>query len=331
MKKIGFFVLFFAGGVALFWWTIDHIGWQEIFQAAQNFSFVQAVVILLLTLAMVIVGIWRWRMILGYTGYSLPLRKLSGLFLGGFGITYFVPMVILGGELFRAYALKEQHQIPFQKGLASVSIERILEITTNFFFGIIGLLVLAFQTETIPPKGVLALMAVALIFGIVILFFYFQSFRRESILHIFFRKRDSDLDGLEQDVLGFFYWKNRWLRIGFALSLLRSGIAFARTIVLIFFLTNTIELLPALSILGFYYIALLLPISALLGSHDALQAFAFQAFGLQPSGGAAFALIIRGVEFLVAIVGLIIVSVTGTRLFIRRTLGRVEGIVRHLP
>jgi len=81
---------------------------------------------------------------------------------------------------------------------------------------------------------------------------------------------------------------------------------YLRVVLLIIFLGKKIGALSALTILGFIYLAKMIPIPTSLGSHEALQAFAFDSLGLGIPTATAFTMIIRGVELLAALIGFII-------------------------
>ena len=79
-----------------------------------------------------------------------------------------------------------------------------------------------------------------------------------------------------------------------------------RTWLLIGFLGKSIGVLPALSILGFTYLAVMIPIPAALGSHEVIQTFAFSSLDLGAAAATAFTMIIRGAELIVALFGIAI-------------------------
>ena len=64
--------------------------------------------------------------------------------------------------------------------------------------------------------------------------------------------------------------------------------------------------MPVLSVLGFSYLAVMIPIPTALGSHEAIQTFAFGALGLGASAATAFTMIIRGAELIISLFGIII-------------------------
>ena len=119
---------------------------------------------------------------------------------------------------------------------------------------------------------------------------------------------------MEKEIFDYFKPREISMWKGLALSFLRGGIMLTRTWLLILFLTESIKFLPALSILGFSSLAVLIPIPASLGSHELIQIFAFNGFGLKTGTAAAFTMIIRGAELILASAGIIILFHAGLEL-----------------
>jgi uncharacterized membrane protein YbhN (UPF0104 family) len=82
---------------------------------------------------------------------------------------------------------------------------------------------------------------------------------------------------------------------------------YLRTWFLIVFLGKKVSLLSTLSILGFTYLATMIPIPTALGSHEAIQTFSFKSLNLGVSTAAAFTMIIRAAELLIALAGVVII------------------------
>ena len=104
----------------------------------------------------------------------------------------------------------------------------------------------------------------------------------------------------------------------FFLSFVRAIVMHVRTWLLIIFLGAKIAILPALSIFGFSLLAVIIPIPAALGSHEAVQVFAFNSLDLNISLATAFTLIIRASETILALIGLIILFKLSGFLFDRK-------------
>ena len=281
MKKLLLFFLFLFIGIGLLIWIIRFIGWAEIKSAFLIFTGWQGIVILLLTALMLFFGMWKWQIILKSQGYSLSNRQLAGPYLAGFSLTYLFPMVVLGGEIFKGYVLREKFSVPWKNGITSAIIDKILEATL-FLITIFAGLIFFLLKIGLPPKNLgIILGGVLIFFSAGIVFFYFRSFKKESIAKLlakFFNHKkflNQDILEIEKEIFKFFKLKKRALWQGFGLAFLRVAITWLRCWVLILFLGKTIGALPALSILGFYYFALIIPIPTALGSHEMIQIFSF--------------------------------------------------------
>ena len=110
----------------------------------------------------------------------------------------------------------------------------------------------------------------------------------------------------EKRMFDFFRLENKTFWTSFILSFLRAGVMYIRAGVLIIFLGSKISILSALSVLSFTYLAVAIPIPTALGSHEAIQSFAFNYLHLKTATATAFTMIIRGAEVITALVGAII-------------------------
>jgi len=157
-------------------------------------------------------------------------------------------------------------------------------------------------------------------------YFYLKTFKRESMARAILRtlglaklNQANSILEVEKEIFNFFKPKKKLMWRGFGLSFLRAATMYLRTWLLILFLGKEISALPALSILGFTYLAAMIPIPTALGSHEAIQTFAFNSLGLGLSAATAFTMIIRGTELIIALFGIIILYRLGIGL-IRNTL-----------
>ena len=311
MKKILFFLVSLAIGTGLLIWTTRFIGWDEIKSAFQVFSFKAGMTILFLTILASLIRAWRWKTILKSQGYNVRVLNALEYYLSGVAIAFFMPMVLLGGEIFRGYDLKEKYGMPWSKSIASVVIDRVLELTVYAIATIFGLIF--FLTYTSLPSyrtGIIIFLAVFLVVALISLF-YFKSYKRESIIHFFLKKfnakgsngADTAIE-VEREVFQYFHPNKKLIWQGLGLSLLVELVLWARTFLLILFLGKNIGVLLTFSILSFSSLALIFPIPAALGSHDAVQSFVFTTLGLGAGTGAAFVLVIRGAELTLALIGL---------------------------
>jgi len=318
MKKFLLFLFSLLIGIGLFIWIIKTVGWQEIKRAFLVFTGWQGLVIFGLTLLVMLIGSRKWKEILKGEEVNLPFRDLFKLYLAGFSVMFLAPVMFLGGEIFRAYILKNKNSIPWSKGVASVIIDRILDWTVNLvtiFFGVLIFL----SIIGLPPKNLIIIFGgVFLFFVLGISFFYFKTFKRESMAKLILRSfglekfnhANSVLE-IEKEIFNFFKLKKISMWKSFVLSFLMAGVMYLQAFILISFLGKKIGALSALSILGFIYAASMIPIPTALGSHEAIQTFAFNSLGLGASTATAFTMIIRGAELIVAFAGVVILFQLG--------------------
>lgn len=326
MKKA---FLFFASlflGALLFVWVVGKIGWQDVWVVILTFSVLKLLVIIVLTLIMFYIGVLRWREVLKSQGLFIGLPRLWNSYLAGFTLSFFVPMIFFGNEILRAYALRDAKNVSFAKRMASVIIDKILELAVYLIVIISGVVFFLLNAGTYPSFLLLILAGSLLFLGIVL----FLLFKKKSMIRIFLSGReDNGIAEIEQEILDFFHFKNPFLFKGLLYSVLKSGAAIARAWVLILFLGKTIGILPVIGVVGFHYVALFVPIPAALGLHDVLQIFAFQSIGMSGSVGVGFALIVRVAEFLIALAGIGILVRLGigmlAKMLFKKTMRLIQG------
>jgi uncharacterized protein (TIRG00374 family) len=336
MKKFLLLLASFFIGIGLFLWVIKFIGWQEIKNAFLVFTGWQGLAILGLTVLMMLIGNWKWKEILKGENVKISFRNLLNPYLAGFSVMFLAPILLFAGEIFRGYVLKKNNLIPWSKGMASVFIDRILEWTTNLvviFFGVLFFLLII----GLPPTKLLIIFGgVFLFFAGGIGYFYLNTFRKKSMARFILKilgLKNFDQGGTileaEREIFNFFKPKRRAMWKGFGLSFLRAAAMYFRAWLLILFLGKSISALPALSILGFTYLAVMIPIPTALGSHEAIQIFAFNSLGLGLSAATAFTMIIRGAELIVALVGVVILYRLGVGLIKQALFKKINNFTKN--
>jgi uncharacterized protein (TIRG00374 family) len=80
----------------------------------------------------------RWWLILQAQGYRLPYLPLVGYRLAAFGVTYTTPGPQFGGEPLQAYLLHRRSGVPGTESVASVMLDKLLELLANFLFLLVG-------------------------------------------------------------------------------------------------------------------------------------------------------------------------------------------------
>ncbi|MFH1894947.1 MAG: lysylphosphatidylglycerol synthase transmembrane domain-containing protein [Patescibacteria group bacterium] len=331
MKKSCLFLVSLTVGIGLFFWTLKVVGWQEIKDSLRIFTGWNGFIIVFLTLVMALVGTWKWREILRGENVKISFGKLFNPYLAGYAVMLLAPVIIWGGEILRGYLLKKKNSIPWSKGMASIVIDRIFEWTANLTVMVLGVCFFLSKINIIPQNLEVLFGVLFLFFSAVIVYFYSKVFKKESIIKSlagFFGLKKieerSTLIETEKEIFNFFDIKNIFMWKALALSFLRAAVMLARVWFVLLFLGKGIGLAQSLSILGFNYMAVMIPIPAALGSHEAIQTLAFSELGLGRSNATAFTMIIRGSEIIFSLSGLAILFKLGVD-FVKNLLFREPG------
>jgi len=319
MKKFWLFFFSLLIGIFLFSWVLKSVGWPEIKKAFLIFTLWQGIVILILTFGKILTATLKWREILKSAGVNLPFLTLLNIYLSGCSILYFFPTAILGGEIFQSYVLKSKHSIPWAKGMASSFSDQILDWTTNLVVIFFGIIFFILKIAFLPKKIALISFILFPLALFSISYFYFKAFKKESIVEFLFKRfsrsfKNSQTLEIEKEVFNFFNFKKISFWKGIFLAFFEEVFFLLRIWVLVNFFGKNLNFLSTLSILAFSYLAMMIPIPAVLGIHEGVQAFAFDALKLGVGLGTAFALVIRGADLILALIGIFISFKLGSEL-----------------
>lgn len=280
-----------------------------------------------LTFLVILSGIWKWKIILRSQGEDLSFRDIIPAYLGNFSLTYLAPTIFFAGETFRSYFIKQKNpSLTWQRTISSIFLDRILDFSIMIIFVLAGVLYFLFNVG-LPPKNlcfILGGILFILFFGVA--FFYLKCLKKESIIKLVLKI--AGINGLkdghmalevEKEIFEFFHKRMYFGEILF-LAILRNVLLWFRHGLLIYFLGGGIGLLGSLSVLGFTYLVSLVPIPALLGSHEIVQAFIFHSFGMARNMGTVFTMLLRSADLIVSLLGVVILCRFGYK-FIKIKLG----------
>ena len=319
LKKVLFFFISLITGIALFIGVIYFIGWQELMSSFAIFTGWHGLVILFLTVLIIFIGAWKWKIILKSQGYNLKIKEIFKLYLAGFSLSYLFPLLIGGGTgtIFKGYALREKFFVPWKRGAASLIIERFLQKTASSLFILVGLIL--FFSEIGFPSGNagMLLSLVIIFFAAFIVFLYIKLFRSESVVGFFakFFSKNSFINGtareIEQDIFDFFKPRKAFFWKVVGLSFVRVALTGFRLWILLLFLGKSLDFPYIFPIMASYFLVIFIPIPAMLGTHEVAQTFVFSSLGIGVGLAPVFTLVLRGAEIIVALIGLVILFKLG--------------------
>ena len=249
----------------------------------------------------------RWRMLLEPTGYR---GKLSHSFLS-LMVGYLVNLVIpRGGEVSRCYNLYKLDKTPVEISFGTVVVERIIDLVC-----LLTLVALAFFVEskklfafieTLPigTEGSSSKLNLLIYIGagllIAVLLFALLVKKNKKLRSFFVRT----WHGFKGGLLSIFKLKNKWLFIGYSITIWLLYFLMSYTVILAFPETRHLGVAAVLSLFAIGSIAMAAPLPGGTGSYHVLvpQGLVFL-YNIPQADAVAFTFIFHGWQTAIMIVG----------------------------
>lgn len=300
----------------LFGWALRSVPVGEIASTLGRLSLGQLAVIAVLNIIILLLFSSRWWLFLRAQGYRLPYFSLVSYRLAAFGISYFTPGPQMGGEPLQVYLLRDRHALPTSTAIAAVSLDKLVELMTNFTFVAAGLLlVLRMGTSAQLP-----------LYPLIFIFFLLLALPAGYLMSLWIGKRPfSRLSHIlaarskgmpalqsalrtavssEADMAGLFKRKPVVLLLSLLFSLLVWTCMILEYRLTLSFLGQPVSWLATIYLLIAARIAFLLPSPGGLGTLEAGQVLAMQSLGLSPALGISISLLIRTRDLALGSLGL---------------------------
>lgn len=258
---------------------------------------------------------WRWWAVLRALGHSIPTRHLAVYRVAAFAVSYLTPGPQFGGEPLQVYLLSGRRGIPAPAAIASVVLDKILELISNFTFLIVGLMVVLrlniLPVQAQAPLFLLSLMLFSLPF--VYLGFACRGHGPATWLLGRFPTAARDWAGFaraveavaegESQVGEICRRRSRWLVVAVVLSGVSWLIVLTEAWTAMQFLGIALGPVQAIGVVAAARLAFLLPFPGGLGALEASQVVAVTALGFGRAHGIGLGLLIRSRDLLVAGLG----------------------------
>lgn len=149
-------------GLSLLIWIWSQAPWAALGAVLSRVSAGGILMLILLDAVIVLTMSGRWWLILHGLGYWINYLRLSAYRLAAFGVSYFTPGPQFGGEPLQAWVLTYYHNLPSSSSIASVTVDKLLELIANFTILAWGIIVVL-QTAVLPGQSAGWTLAAALI------------------------------------------------------------------------------------------------------------------------------------------------------------------------
>ena len=126
----------------LLWWALRDVPFGEIGQTLGQLTFWQIMAVAAANTFLMLSMSARWWLILRAQGYRIPYLTLAGYRLAAFSVAYFTPGPHFGGEPWQVFLPQQRHGVPGTVALASLGLDKLLDLLANFTFLVLGVLVI---------------------------------------------------------------------------------------------------------------------------------------------------------------------------------------------
>lgn len=318
--------------VALMAWALRGVPLADIGDVLGKLGVAQLVALAALNVLVLWSFSWRWWAVLRALGHSVPTRRLTGYRVAAFAVSYLTPGPQFGGEPLQVYLLSGRQGIPAPTAIASVVLDKMLELISNFTFLIVGVLVVVrLNMVPIPVQAPLILLSVVL-FSLPFVYLGSACRGHRPVTWVLDRlpaatrgwpglahMADAVAEG-ENQVSEICRQRSAWLLTAVALSAASWVIVLTEAWVAMQFLGIAVGPVQAIGVVAAARLAFLLPFPGALGALEASQVLAVSALGFGRADGIGLGLLIRARDLLVAGLGawLAVVLAPGRRAIERR-------------
>lgn len=293
--------------LALLLWALRRVPLREIGAVLTNLSLGQVGILLAVNSGIILLLGLRWWLILRAQGHSLPFLAITRYRLTAFGVSYFTPGPHFGGEPLQVIYVRQRHKVPGSSSLAAVTLDKIIDLWSNFVFLSLALAVvlgsgLLFEFD-LGAARLLALML--LLLPMIYVLVLWRGWRPLGALARPLPERWAILVRSSEEKLAQLISQRPSL---LAQTILASAFIWLALLfeywLALLFLDLRLGLVQLLAVVVAARLAMLAPTPGALGALEAGQVLAMQALGYDPAIGLSLSLIIRARDLLFGGLGL---------------------------
>ena len=297
-------VFFLTLGVVLLTWTIGNVGIDTIFDNIKQAKLEYIVLSLLCGILSHFIRALRWNLLLEPMGYKARIWGSFHAVILGYLVNLGVPRL---GEVTRPAALSKLENIPFNKLVGTVVIERVIDLVITLLIGIsIVFIQIDFISDTLnnlfgdADTNTLWIYGGIAAIGI-IGFIIFYKFRFKIYQLAIFKKLKDFIEGLLEGLRSVFQLKRKGLFILY--SVLIWVMYFFMPYFVLFALPGTEHLgvSAGLTVLLFGTIAMIIPIPGGFGTFHTIVPVALAIYSISEEIGKSYAVLTHAIQVLVVL------------------------------
>lgn len=298
------------------WWIFRQVPLNDVVAVLRTLNPGAILALVLVNAGVLALFSSRWWLILRAKGQQVAYLALAGFRLAAFAIAYFTPGPHFGGEPLQVYLLNRRESVPTDTALASVALDKLLDLLANLTFLLLGLIILftngLLAADQHLPALLLACGLIALPAGY--LFSLWLGFaplsrlldRLPSRLPVFpaVDKTRRIVVSAEAQIGRFCRQQPGTLAAAVLLSAITWAALIAEYWLALRFLGLTLTLNQTIIMMAAARLAYLTPLPGGLGALEASQALAISYLGADPAIGISLVLLIRARDVTLGLLGL---------------------------
>ena len=308
-------VLLWIAALGLLIWAFRSVSLDDLLNILSRLGIVPLLILVLVNVLIAYSFGIRWWLILRAQGFRIGYPLLASYRLVAYSISYFTPGPHLGGEPLQAFLVNRRHGVPGYVAIASVTVDKLLEILVNFGFLFAGVLI-AVYTQFIPAfPAPLAIGAglILLCLPVMIMIMLSRGIRPLSALLdrlVPIDKRSKSraytlVGASENDAVALFQESPRVLFNAFLISVGVWIALVGEYWLTLHFLGLDLTLGQLAVAVTAARLAIMLPLPGGLGTLEASQVFVMNLLGVDPALGLSASLLIHTRDILFALLGLL--------------------------
>jgi glycosyltransferase 2 family protein len=126
----------------LLWWALKDVPFREISAVLSQLTIGQILALAGANTLLMLSLSARWWLILRAQGFPISYLMASVYRLAAFSVAYFTPGPHFGGEPWQVFLPQQRHGVPGRVALASLGLDKLLDLSANFTFLVLGVLII---------------------------------------------------------------------------------------------------------------------------------------------------------------------------------------------
>ncbi|MCD6517369.1 MAG: flippase-like domain-containing protein [Candidatus Aminicenantes bacterium] len=315
----------FVIGVGLFVFLIIKVGPMNILENISKLTWKSLGILFVLRLIYWVIRTYIWRRVCQCYGDSYSFSNFFAARMAGHAVSYLTPATYIGGAAFRTMSVSSLNKT---KVLASVIVEKTVEIITALLLTVIGVLMAVFRISI--PEGFKYISIIGILFAVLLILFVFlkqrkglitwfvQSLQRVRIKLSFFEEKREKIRETDDYISGF-YNKNKkeFLRIFIYYLFLHIYWVFEIYLTMFFLSGEKVDFISCFLIVTLGTVVFFIPnVPASLGTYEAAYVGLFVLMGFSADLGMSVTIFRRILALFWAGFGLCVIGTRRLRQYV---------------